>query len=292
MPIDTFALPEALQLTKVGDLSYRAPFEPGETVQRDVVFGGQILAQMIIASALAHDASKAVKSIHVVFARAGDLADPVEYEVDSMHDGRTFGSDTVTCLQRGRLISRGLLLLNVDEPDLIRHTTVEMPDVPGPDDPSGRTDGRVIPGAEARICNGLNTWSDDEPVRPAVQHVWTRFVGSFASPLVNQAILSWATDGYLIGTAMLPYRAYNESHAHRTISTGVVSHTINFHERFDVSQWLLLANESLWAGRGRTHGRCNIFTREGTLVATYTQDNIVRAFADGKDHTADYSRIM
>jgi acyl-CoA thioesterase II len=109
---------------------------------------------------------------------------------------------------------------------------------------------------------------------------------------VNQAILSWATDGYLIGTAMLPHEGYNEGHAHKTISTGVVSHTLNFHDRFDASEWLLLANESVWAGRGRTHGRCNIWTQDGRLVATYTQDNLVRGWSDGKDHTADYKSIM
>ena len=49
--------------------------------------------------------------------------------------------------------------------------------------------------------------------------------------------------------------------------------------------WLLLANEAIWAGRGRTHGRCNVWGRDGRLVATYTQDNLVRAFAD--DMTAD-----
>jgi acyl-CoA thioesterase-2 len=60
----------------------------------------------------------------------------------------------------------------------------------------------------------------------------------------------------------------------------------------DASTWVLLANESVWAGRGRTHGRCNIWTRDGRLVATCTQDNIVRGFADQQDHTGDYQRIM
>ena len=53
-----------------------------------------------------------------------------------------------------------------------------------------------------------------------------------------------------------------------------------------------LANESIWAGRGRTHGRCTVWTADGRLVATYTQDNLVRRFGDGKDHTGDYQRIM
>jgi acyl-CoA thioesterase II len=285
-------LPDVLELEELGEHRYRAPFEPRDDVVRDVVFGGQILAQMIIASALTDDSAKEVKSIHAIFARAADFATALEYDVDSMHAGRTFRSDTVTCVQRERVMSRGLLLLSSDEPDLIRHASVEMPDVAGPEDPAGRPDFRVFPDAEGRIVDGVNTWSDDEPLRPPIQYVWTRYPRAFESTLVNQAILSWATDGYLIGTAMLPHPGVNEGHAHREISTGVVSHTINFHDRFDVSQWLLLANQSVWAGRGRSYGLCNIFTRDGKLVATYTQDNIVRAFADGGDHSGDYKRIM
>ncbi|MET0627511.1 MAG: hypothetical protein ABW033_03535, partial [Acidimicrobiia bacterium] len=217
---------------------------------------------------------------------------PIRYEVERMHDGRTLGSDTVTFSQRDRVMSRGLILWSKDEADLITHTrNVEMPRVAGPDDPGNRDDGRVFPGAAGKIVDGINTWSDDEPVRDPVQHVWTRFDQDLPVPY-NQAVLSWATDGYLIGTAMLPHEGFNEGHAHKTISTGVVSHTVNFHQPFRSDEWLLLANESIWAGRGRTHGRCNIWTEDGRLVATYTQDNLVRAWADGKDHTGEYNRIM
>ena len=189
-------------------------------------------------------------------------------------------------------MSRGLLLLSSDEPDLIRHTSVEMPDVAGPEDPSGRPDFRVFPDAEGFIVDGVNTWSDDEPLRPPFQYVWTRY------PACVRVDAREPGDP-LVGDRRLPHRHRDapasrgqRGHAHRSISTGVVSHTVNFHDRFDVSDWLLLANQSVWAGRGRSYGLCNIFTRDGTLVATYTQDNMVRAFADGGDHSGDYKRIM
>ena len=275
-----------------GEHCYEGPPEHQSGHFRDVVFGGQILAQMIIATALDGAGDKEVKSIHAIFARPGTYGQILEYEVDWMHTGRTFASATVTAVQAGRVMARGLVLLSADEPDLIRHTSVTMPDVAGPEDPAGRPDHRVIPGAEALIVGGVDTWSDDEPVGPPEQFVWTRYPEPTGAPIVDQAILSWATDGYLIGTAMRPHAEYHEGRAHRTISTGVVSHTINFHDRFDVSQWLLLANESVWAGRGRTYGRCNVWTRDGRLVATYTQDNIVRGFGDQQDHTGDYQQIM
>lgn len=297
MTIDIGTLPPMLQLEAVGEHLYEGkPEHEGSDVARNVVFGGQILAQMIVAAHLDRNADrqddKEVKSIHAIFARAGDYAAPIRYEVERMHDGRTLGSDTVTFSQGGRIMSRALILWSKDEPDLIRHTEwVQMPKVAGPDDPGNREDHRVFPGAAGRIVDGVNTWSDDEPLRPAVQNVWTRLDQNF-SPPVNQAILSWATDGYLIGTAMLPHEGYNEGKAHKLISTGVIDHTLNFHDRFRADEWLLLANESIWAGRGRTHGRCTIWTEDGRLVASYTQNNLVRGWADGKDHSGDYQRIM
>ncbi len=178
MTIDPSGLPRMLQLDQVDEHRYAGrPEHTGE--RRNVVFGGQILAQMIIAGHLDrnvdHADAKEVKSIHVIFARAGDYTAPIEYEVERMHDGRTLGSDAITFSQHGRIMSRGLVLWSQDEPDLIRHTAnVAMPWVAGPDDPGNRPDGRVFPGATGLIVDGINTWSDDEPLRDPVQHVWTR----------------------------------------------------------------------------------------------------------------------
>lgn len=289
-------LPALLQLQAVGAHAYEGRPEHEGDVARNVVFGGQILAQGITAAWLDRnrDATdgKEVKAVHAVFARAGDYGLPIVYDVERMHDGRTFGSDTVTFSQGGRVMSRMLILWSADEPDLIRHTEgVRMPEVGSPDRPGYRPDGRVFPGAEGRIVDGIDTWSDEEPLRPPVQNVWTRYHRSYPAP-VDQAIVSWATDGFLIGTSMLPHPGFHEGQAHKTISTGVVSHSLSFHERFRADQWLLLAHESIWAGRGRSHGRCTVWTEDGRLAASYTQDNLVRAWADARDHTADYKRIM
>ncbi len=293
--IEVSDLPTLLQLQQVDDHLYEGQPEHGGDL-RNVVFGGQILAQMIMSALLdrnnGREDVKEVKSIHAIFARAGDYAQPIHYRVERMHDGRSLGSDTVTYSQNKKIMSRGLILWSIDEPDLIRHTeAVSMPDVPGPDEVPHDPRGLVFPGAEARIVDEIDVWSAHQPVGPALQNIWTRFTDNY-SPVVNQAILSWATDGWLIGTAMLPYAEVHQDQAHRTISTGVVSHTLNFHERFNADEWLLLANESIWAGRGRTHGRCNIWTQGGRLVATYTQDNLLRSFVDHHDHADGYKRIM
>jgi|HubBroStandDraft_1064217.scaffolds.fasta_scaffold04598_5 acyl-CoA thioesterase-2 len=295
MTVEIETLPVELQLHAVADHVWEAtPTHEGE-VARNVVFGGQILAQMIMASHLDREAerpnTKEVKSIHAIFARAGDYTLPIQYEVERMHDGRTMGSDSVTFSQGGKIMSRGLILWSNDEPDLIRHTAeIAMPDVPGPDSPH-RTDSRVFPGATGRVIGGVEPSNPDQPEVAPLMNVWTRFTANYPS-VVDQAILSWATDGYLIGTSMLAHHEINEGQSHRTISTGVLSHTINFHEPFAADEWLLLAHESVWAGRGRTHGRCTIWTEDGRLVATYTQDNLVRSLGGDSDQAGDFKRAM
>ncbi|HEY4634403.1 MAG TPA: hypothetical protein VIH00_10835, partial [Candidatus Limnocylindrales bacterium] len=105
----------------------------------------------------------------------------------------------------------------------------------------------------------------------------TRFAGAPSDPLTGQALLAFATDMFLIGTAMRPHAGVGQAQAHKTLSTGVLSHTITFHERVDASSWMLLAHHSTHAGHGRSYGRADVFREDGTLVASYVQDNMIRA---------------
>src|SRR5829696_2010919 len=115
-------LPSTLQVQDLGGGRWSAPNPTDDPEGRDVVFSGQILAQMVMASDHHAESAKDVKSVHAIFARAGTYsAGPMELELDSMHAGRAWASDTITAKQGDRLLSRGLVLLNAIEPDLIRH---------------------------------------------------------------------------------------------------------------------------------------------------------------------------
>ena len=80
--------------------------------------------------------------------------------------------------------------------------------------------------------------------------MWTRFAGAPDDPGVGQALLAFATDGFLIGTAMRPHAGVGQAQAHRTLATGVVSHTLTFHEPCRAGEWLLLSHRSPYAGHG------------------------------------------
>ena len=124
-------LPDILELTEVGEHRYHV-FQPSESAEgRDVVFSGQLMAQMMMASNREAGSAKDIRSVHAIFARPGTYTMPIEVAVDSMQAGRTWASDTVTATQGGKLLSRAMILMNTVDDDLMRHEPA-MPDVPRP----------------------------------------------------------------------------------------------------------------------------------------------------------------
>ena len=278
-------LPAVLRVEDLGDGRWSAPHPADDPEGRDVVFSGQLLAQMIMVSDAAVGGQKEVKSIHAIFARAGTYsAGPMELLLEPMHSGRAWGSDTITAFQGERLLSRGLVLLNTVEPDLMRHSP-KMPDVPGPEAATPNPSITVFPGAEARLVDAPDAvGADGSPT----MYFWTRNPESCDSVAANQAIVAWTQPGFIIGLAMRPHTEINIADAHTSISTGVISHTAHFHDHADVGEWLLVAQEASYAGNGRVFGSGSVFTQDGTLVSTFAQDSMAR----GVDGTLDPKRSM
>jgi acyl-CoA thioesterase len=269
-----------LRLQRAGNGRFRAANEGDPTV-RDVVFGGQLLGQMIVAAS-ASTPGKHVRTIHTIFARSARVSAETQLAVEPMHDGRSFASASVTAWQGDRLCARSLVLLDAPDPDLIRHAA-PAPRVDGPEQSADAGPSPLVfPGAELRIVGGVDTYRPDAPVGPAELFAWVRYRGAPDDFATNQAILAWGTDGFLIGTAMRPHAGIGQADAHKALSTGVVGHTLTFHEPFTMCDWLLIAHESPHAGGGRSHGRAQVFTREGRLVASFVQDNMIRAMSSPK----------
>jgi acyl-CoA thioesterase len=260
---------DSLTLESVGDDQFRATDHVGPG---GVIFGGQLVAQSIVA-ALADQEDKAAKTVHTVFARAASADAPIDISVDRVHGGRTFASTTVTVTQGGRVCTRALVLSTADEPDLIRHADA-APTMTDPNAASPVSHGDD--GWEIRIVGDVDV-SDPDLVGPPELDVWTRFVDAPDDLTVAQALLAYASDGFLIGTAMRPHAGVGQAQAHVTLSTGVVSHTITFHEPFSAREWLLLSHHATYAGRGRCYGRADVFRHDGLLVASFVQDGMIRA---------------
>jgi acyl-CoA thioesterase II len=264
----------ALDLDPAGEDQYVAHHaETGHAV----VFGGQLMAQSLVAAGIGNE-DKAAKTLHIVFARAARPDLPLEITVDRMHAGRAFASSTVTISQGDRLCTRAIVLLTAAEPDFISHAD-PAPEVAPPTPPESNGDPALAPVGgeewEVVIVDDVDI-SDPDEVGPPDLDAWSRFPGAPADPGTSQALLAFATDGFLIGTAMRPHAGVGQSQAHVTLSTGVISHTLTFHDTFDAADWLLLSHHSPHAGGGRSYGRADVFRSDGALVASYVQDAMIR----------------
>ncbi len=237
-----------------------------------VVFGGQLMAQAI-AVAGARQPDKSVMTVHITFTRGGDPTTLLDVEVDEILAGRSFGAVTVTFRQRGKVCARAQVQLSGSEPYVFRHAQ-DPPAVPGPDPAvAGPTQGNRE--WLTQVVDGIDVMVTDQE-HPAALSVWSRWPAAPSDPMVGRQLLAWASDPWLIGTSMLPHAGFGQDRAHVDLSTGVITHTLTFHEDPDASGWLLLDQEVPWAGGGRVAGRGLVFDEQGRLVASFTQDAMVR----------------
>jgi acyl-CoA thioesterase-2 len=241
-----------------------------------VVFGGQLLAQAVVAASRSVT-GKELLSLQMSFARGASAAAPIEMATEVLQDGRAFANLTITASQGGKVCTRAAALLHDPSPDLIRHGR-SIPAVTPPDELPARE------GAagwwDIRIVGGVDI-SDPAAVGPAELQVWSRFPSATGDHVTAEALLAYASDGFLIGTAMRPHAGFGQSMAHVSISTTVLNQNLTFHERFEPDEWLLLDHRSTYAGRGRSYGTAEVFTADGRLVATYTQVNMIRDYPQG-----------
>lgn len=246
------------------------------------VFGGQILAQIIVAASAAVP-GKAVKSLSVLFAREGDASRPVRYRCTVLHQGRTFATAEVVAFQapEHRIVAEAVVSLHVAEAGL--HHSIAPPPVGSPQDvPLQSLD--MLPW-QVRVVDGVQL--ADRAVGPPTLAWWMRAeelgnlrgrdsAGVLSGEVVDQALLAYATDLTLIGTALRPVEGLSQADSTVALATAVTSHSIWFHQPFEVEQWLLVSQEAPVLTGGRAFGRGDVFS--GTaLVASFAQESMVRA---------------
>jgi acyl-CoA thioesterase-2 len=254
----------ALELHPDGPNRFRARNADGPG---GVVFGGQLLAQAIVAASAGHS-GKRLQTLHMVFARGAAPDTDLQIEVDPIHAGRAFASSTVTIRQGERLCTRATALLSADGADVIRHAD-PVPAVAGPE-PERPSAG----GWNVQIVGDVDI-SDPEVVGPPELAVWSRWECGEVGPVLDAALVAYASDPFLIATAMRPHRGVGQAQAHKTLSTGVIGHTVTFHEPVRADDWALLVHRSPHAGHGRSYGRADIF-QGGDLVGSFVQDAMIR----------------
>jgi len=275
-------LVELLSLERLEDNLFRGQ---SRDIGTKYVFGGQVLGQALSA-AQATIVERAVHSLHAYFLRAGDIQAPIVYSVDRTRDGGSFSVRRVTAIQHGQPIFVVAASFQLGE-EGAEHQ-LPMPVVPAPDDlpPLPPLD----PAVRAKLSPKMQRWLDrggpfvfrhvyprDElnpSKRPPFQQVWFKLSERIGdSPELHRAMLAYASDFHLIGTATFPHGI---SYYQPNVLMASLDHAMWFHRPFRVDEWLLYSCDSPTAQGARGLARGMIYDAKGTLVASTTQEGLMR----------------
>ncbi len=249
------------------------------------VFGGQVLGQALSAAQFTVE-GRVAHSLHAYFLRRGDINAPIVYEVDRARDGGSFSSRRVVAIQHGRPILNLAASFQVPETGLEHADTI--PEVPGPDglkDVTQVAEGQLdkIPMMMRRFLTNARPFEfrpveppefDNPAPRPPVKHVWIRAVDKLPDELaLHQNLLAYVSDYELLGAATLPHGL---SFSRGNVIMASLDHALWFHREVRVDDWLLYTMDSPNATGARGFARGQFYTADGTLVASSTQEGLIR----------------
>jgi acyl-CoA thioesterase-2 len=248
------------------------------------VFGGQVLAQSVIAASRTVEDDRHIHSLHGYFLRPGDIKQPITFAVDRIHDGRSFSTRRTQAYQDGLPILSMIASFQDTDPGLDHQ--VDMPaGIPDPE--SLPSDSELLSSIDHPIARYWATGRAfemrhiGEPVyfgsvkdRVPHQAVWMKAIERLPDDeVLHRAALAYASDFSLLEPIL---RRHNTVWSTPKLKIASLDHAMWWHRFGRVDEWLLYVQESPNAigGRGLATGR--IYNREGALLASVAQEGMIR----------------
>ena len=298
-----------MALQRQGEDAFVGPPAPdkGETL-----FGGQLLAQCLMAAFATLAERRAVHSLHAYFLRPGDVDAPVDILIERVRDGRAFSSRQARALQHGKERFRMVASFQASaaSPD---YCAAPMPEAPPPEEVRTTYDDFTLAQTGETTWHGLARPMDVLYVNPpgargepvtAPQLMWMRvrdvqpeaqeaqsaaarsFSGRTASAQVrppaapwaepaalHQAGLAYLSDATLVDHIMLPHGLRWQDADFLGTS---LDHAMWFHRPAPADEWLLFEQIPVVTGAGRGLAQGRFFTQSGALVASCAQEGLMR----------------
>jgi acyl-CoA thioesterase-2 len=248
------------------------------------VFGGQVLAQSLVAAMRTIGDDRFVHSMHGYFLRPGDVSQPITFSVDRIHDGRSFSTRRTQAYQGGLPILSMIASFQSADEGLDHH--VEMPTgLPEPESlPSAA---ETLAGVDHPIADA---WANGRafdmrhvpsPVYFSVegehtphQAVWLKAKDTLPDDEnLHRAALAYASDYSILEPIM---RGHGVAWATPGLKAASLDHAMWFHRFGRVDEWMLYVQESPTAGGGRGLSLGRIYSRDGVLMASVAQEGMVR----------------
>jgi acyl-CoA thioesterase-2 len=252
----------------------------------DRVYGGQSLAEALMAAAATVDPVRRLHSAHCYFLRLGDPTRPVVYVVDRLRDTRSFSVRQVRAEQEGQAIITVTFSFAASNGGIDHQ--VAMPAGPPPEEVSPRDvalialhDGNLPKNAGVPWPIDLRhvdqpPW--DERIGDGRHRVWMRADEALPDdPLLHAGLLLYASDLTMADAVTNQHPiVWEDLIAARGMFGASLDHGFWLHVPARIDDWLLHVQESTRAadGRGYTTGR--FFDRRGTLVASVAQEIFIK----------------
>jgi len=256
------------------------------------LYGGQLLGQSLVAAAKTIDNPLCkIHSLHANFINATDLATPVQYEVEHLRDGRSIALRRVSAIQHGKVVFSSTASFHVEE-ESVQHQMAMPTGVPQPKDVETQATvflkhADVLPDAirniyespspyDVRVINPLDPLHPEQSAAESMMWFRTssRLPSDLDSPLLHQAILTFATDW---GLGLVAAQPHGISIFQPNIEGASLDHALWFHQRdFRCDDWLLYVMDSPSMANSRGFNRGSIFTQSGQLIASVAQECLIR----------------
>ena len=248
------------------------------------LFGGQVVAQCLMAANQTVGDELSAHSLHAYFLRAGDPATEIDFEVDPIRDGRSFSTRRVVARQKGEAIFNTSISYHREE-EGVSHC-LPMPEVTAPrpeaDDMSGSRGFTTKPGEPNLIDlyqierQRVTQYLAEE--QAPVGQSWFRAIGPLPEDkAVHQAALVMISDYSLLSTVFYPH-PYANPIKHFMVAS--LDHAVWFHHPGKIDDWVLYDCDTPRAGGGRGFSRGFLWSQNGTLLASTAQESLMRIKRD------------
>jgi acyl-CoA thioesterase II len=271
-----------LDLERIEENIFRG-LSPSVSLQR--VYGGQVAGQALVAATRTVAADRQVHSLHSYFIRPGDPSEPIVYLVERIRDGRSFSVRRVTAVQHGNPIFTLSASFQLEQGGIDHQRS--MPPVPDPLALPTLAE-RLVGYPElidfmARIPQAFDIRYVDDP--PWVQRaqgprenqphrIWMRADGVLPDdPTLHVCVLTFASDLNLLDSVLIHHGMAARLDP---ISMASLDHAMWFHRQFRADDWFLYESSSPSASGGRGLATGRFFARDGRLVASVTQEGMIR----------------
>ncbi|GAB4100252.1 acyl-CoA thioesterase II [Sinomonas halotolerans] len=263
---------------------------PSERQPRHRVFGGQVLAQSLVAAGRTVAEGRHVHSMHAYFLRPGDADTSITFGVERLRDGRSFSARQVHAYQDGMPILS--MITSFQEPaEGLDHQSPMPEGIPDPESLPSTAD--LLGEIDHPVAQ---YWAYDRPVdvrhvNPAVyvsasgeriarNAVWMKTFSPMPDDeALHRAALAYASDYTLLEPVL---RRHGLSWITPGMSVASLDHAMWWHRPVRVDDWLLYVQESPSAQGARGLGAGRIFNRQGVHVASVAQEGMVRLpYLDG-----------